>query len=143
MKLIKVGAAILNQIPLGWEHNRRNILGAIDEARRSGVTLLCLPELCVTGQGCEDAFQSPALQRTALEVLLEIVPATEGRQAGAQRWTSWGRSSGSSCATASITWRQPSEWATTRTRRYRPASLRSCAAWSCARSRAERDAVTY
>ena len=26
---------------------------------------MCLPELCVTGYGCEDAFHSPGLQRTA------------------------------------------------------------------------------
>ena len=34
------------------------------------VSVLCLPELCITGYGCEDAFFSPGLQRTAIEVLL-------------------------------------------------------------------------
>ena len=32
-------------------------------------SVLCLPELCITGYGCEDAFHSPGLQRTALDVL--------------------------------------------------------------------------
>ncbi len=78
MKLIKVGAAVLNQIPLGWQNNRRNIVDAIRRAKEEEISLLCLPELAITGHGCEDAFQSPALQRTALEMLLEIVPETRG-----------------------------------------------------------------
>ena len=78
MKLIKVGAAVLNQTPLDWRGNRRHVEEAIDRARAEGVSLLCLPELCITGHGCEDSFQSPAVQRTAIEVLQEIVPRTEG-----------------------------------------------------------------
>ena len=79
MKLIKVGAAVLNQTPLDWAGNRRRILEAIELAAEQEVTLLCLPELCITGHGCEDAFQSPSVQDTALEVLAEIAPATAGR----------------------------------------------------------------
>ncbi len=81
MKLIKVGAAVLNQTPLDWRGNRRNILATIHRAKEQGVGLLCLPEMAITGHGCEDAFQSPDLQRTALEILLEIAPATEGMAA--------------------------------------------------------------
>jgi NAD+ synthase (glutamine-hydrolysing) len=40
--------------------------------------VLCLPELCITGYGCEDAFHSAATHRTAWEVLQEILPATQG-----------------------------------------------------------------
>ncbi len=78
MTRIRVGAAVLNQTPLGWSNNRDNVLRAIEAARSDGVRLLCLPELCVTGYGCEDAFHSVGLQETALAVLAEIVPATEG-----------------------------------------------------------------
>ena len=78
MKLVKVGAAVLNQIPLDWEGNRRRIEEAIARARAEEVTILCLPELCVTGYGCEDAFHSPGLHQTAFELLLEIAPATAG-----------------------------------------------------------------
>ncbi len=77
MKLLKVAAAVLNQTPLDWEANKANMLGAIEAARGSGVHLLCLPELCVTGYGCEDAFHAPGVAETALRVLSEIVPATE------------------------------------------------------------------
>jgi NAD+ synthase (glutamine-hydrolysing) len=78
MKLIKVAAAVLNQTPLDWDGNRARIVAAIADARRQGVQVLCLPELCIPGYGCEDAFHSPGLYRTAREVLLEIVPATAG-----------------------------------------------------------------
>ncbi len=78
MTRIRAGAAVLNQTPLGWSNNRENILRAIRLARDQEVRLLCLPELCVTGYGCEDAFHSAGLQKTALDVLQEIVPATEG-----------------------------------------------------------------
>jgi len=78
MKLVRVGAAVLNQTPLDWNGNRDRILDAISQARDARVSILCFPELCITGYGCEDAFQSPGLWRTAFEVLQEIVPATRG-----------------------------------------------------------------
>lgn len=78
MKLIRVGAAVLNQTPLAWARNKANIVRAIEEARAAGATLLCLPELCITGYGCEDAFHAPGVQETAMQVLFEILPATRG-----------------------------------------------------------------
>jgi NAD+ synthase (glutamine-hydrolysing) len=78
MQLLKVGAAVLNQTPLAWDSNRAHILTAIQAARAQHVSLLCLPELCISGYGCEDAFLSPAVQRMALTLLGEILPATQG-----------------------------------------------------------------
>lgn len=78
MKLIKVGAAVLNQTPLAWDANKANIVRAIDEAKVAGVSLLCMPELCVTGYGCEDAFHAPGVLEMAWRVLNEILPATRG-----------------------------------------------------------------
>ena len=78
MRLIKVSAAALNQTPLAWENNKANILSAIATARRNQVGVLCLPELCITGYGCEDAFFAPGTRETALEVLFEILPETAG-----------------------------------------------------------------
>jgi hypothetical protein len=43
MKLIKVGAAVLNQTPLDWDGNKARIQAAIAAARADGVTALCLP----------------------------------------------------------------------------------------------------
>lgn len=77
MQLIKVAAAVLNQTPLAWDTNQAHILDAIAAARREQVSVLCLPELCITGYGCEDAFLSANTRRMAWRVLQEVVPATK------------------------------------------------------------------
>lgn len=78
MKIIKLAAATLNQVPLDWDGNVRNILDALEEARDQGATIVCLPELCITGYGCEDAFHSPHTYETAWQILeSEIAPATK------------------------------------------------------------------
>lgn len=78
MHLIRIAAAALNQIPMAWEHNRNNILQAIAQAREAGCALLCLPELCITGYGCEDAYHSYGLIDRAFAALTSIEPYTEG-----------------------------------------------------------------
>jgi NAD+ synthase (glutamine-hydrolysing) len=75
---LRLAAAALNQTPLAWETNRRHILAAIAAARDEGVGVLCLPELCLSGYGCEDMFLAPGVQRTARELLAECVPETQG-----------------------------------------------------------------
>ena len=39
---------------------------------------MCLPELCISGYGCEDAFGSAGVASTSMEMLAEIVPETKG-----------------------------------------------------------------
>ncbi len=78
MKLVRVAAAALNQTPLDWDANAAHITEAIERARARGVGLLCLPELCLCGYGCEDALFSPAMRRTARKMLQQVLPATEG-----------------------------------------------------------------
>jgi len=78
MLLIRVAAAVLNQTPMDWLGNSGTISAAIEEARRRNVDILCLPELCLTGYGCEDAFYSPALREMAWRVLDELLPLTRG-----------------------------------------------------------------
>ena len=78
MKLLKVAAATLNTTPLDWDGNARAIRAALASARAAGVTLLCAPELCISGYGCEDAFHSRGMQERALEVLRSLAPETAG-----------------------------------------------------------------
>jgi NAD+ synthase (glutamine-hydrolysing) len=78
MKLLHTAAAVLNQTPLDWKHNTRNIRQAIESARDPGISVLCLPELCITGYGCEDAFLGANTHRRALRSLAELVPETRG-----------------------------------------------------------------
>jgi NAD+ synthase (glutamine-hydrolysing) len=75
---IRLAAAALNQTPMAWDSNARHIRAALDAARAANVGILCLPELCITGYGCEDMFFSAGVERTAADLLLEIVPETKG-----------------------------------------------------------------
>lgn len=78
MKLIKVAGAELNQTPLDWDGNQARIIEAISRAKAEQATILCLPELCIPGYGCEDMFFSPGVVRTSLESLFELLPHTRG-----------------------------------------------------------------
>lgn len=75
--MIKIGGATVNQIPFDWNNNTRNILQAIDEARRQQIRILCFPELCVTGYGCEDLFLSDWLAEHAWKEVLKIRDYTQ------------------------------------------------------------------
>jgi NAD+ synthase (glutamine-hydrolysing) len=75
---LRLGAAAVNQTPLAWDNNRRHILAAIAAARDAGVGVLCLPELCITGYGCEDMFLATGVQQSAVQMLLDLVPETVG-----------------------------------------------------------------
>jgi NAD+ synthase (glutamine-hydrolysing) len=78
MLKLRLAAASLNQTPMDWAGNRDRILAAIAEAKAADAAILCLPELCITGYGCEDQYFSIGLQKAALEMLTEIAPATGG-----------------------------------------------------------------
>ena len=78
MTKLRLGAAGVNQTPLAWDNNREHLLAAMSAARKAKVGLLCLPELAITGYGCEDAFLAPGVQETALQLLSEIIPQTLG-----------------------------------------------------------------
>ncbi|PJJ58931.1 NAD(+) synthase [Hymenobacter chitinivorans] len=75
---MRLAGAALNQIPFDWQHNLRTIKEALDQAKAAGVELLCLPELCLTGYGCEDLFLSDWLAAEALQYLQQVRPWTEG-----------------------------------------------------------------
>jgi NAD+ synthase (glutamine-hydrolysing) len=78
MRLVKVAVACVNQTPLAWEDNFAHLQAAIAEARAQGVTVLCLPELAITGYGCEDAFFMPGLQDIAFAQLDQLAALTRG-----------------------------------------------------------------
>jgi NAD+ synthase (glutamine-hydrolysing) len=70
---MKIAGATLNQIPLDWKNNTENIRHAINLAKAEGARLLCLPELSLTGYGCEDLFLSPWVADKALENLVQLI----------------------------------------------------------------------
>jgi len=76
--MVKIGGAAVNQIPFHWKNNTDNILDAIADAKRQDVKILCFPELCITGYGCEDVFLSEWLAEKAWQELLKIGDHTAG-----------------------------------------------------------------
>ncbi len=75
--ILNIGGATLNQTPLDWQNNLYNIREAIGEARKASVDILCLPELCITGYGCEDLFLSNWIYEKALAILEEVRKSCE------------------------------------------------------------------
>jgi NAD+ synthase (glutamine-hydrolysing) len=43
MTRIRIAAAVLNQTPMDWAGNQRNVLAAIEAARAQQASILCLP----------------------------------------------------------------------------------------------------
>ncbi|HEX8110115.1 MAG TPA: nitrilase-related carbon-nitrogen hydrolase, partial [Kofleriaceae bacterium] len=78
MRLVKVAVACVNQTPLAWDDNLAHLRTAIAQARAEGVTVLCLPELAITGYGCEDAFFMHGLLDTAFAQLDALAAETGG-----------------------------------------------------------------
>jgi NAD+ synthase (glutamine-hydrolysing) len=78
MKPISVAAAVINQTPLDWDGNQARLVATIRAARAAGVSVLCLPEMCISGYGCEDAFLGAGVLAEAQRVLFELLPETRG-----------------------------------------------------------------
>lgn len=78
MKTIRLATATVNQTPLDWSGNLRRIGDCIADARAQRADLLCLPELTLTGYGCEDQFLAPDICDRALDQLRELLPETRG-----------------------------------------------------------------
>ena len=73
---VRIAGACLNQVPMDWAGNSKNILDVIQQAKTNQIDILCLPELCLTGYGCEDFFLSEWLPAKALIHLEKIIPHT-------------------------------------------------------------------
>jgi NAD+ synthase (glutamine-hydrolysing) len=74
-KTLNVACAALNQTPLDWQGNIDHILGAIRKARKASANILCLPELCISGYGCEDLFLSSWVSEKAVSLIPIIADA--------------------------------------------------------------------
>jgi len=82
MKLVKTAVAVINQTPFDWTGNFSRIKDLLVEARSNEISVLCLPELCISGYGCEDAFYMPHLCETAMSSLERLLPFTKGMIVG-------------------------------------------------------------
>lgn len=74
--ILRISAAQLATTPLDWKGNLDVCVQTLHAASEAGTQVLVLPELCLTGYGCEDAFLAPwvadrawaSLARLAAEV---------------------------------------------------------------------------
>lgn len=78
MRKYRIAGATVNQTPLDWTNNIANLKAVLREARKQSIEILCLPELSVTGYGCEDLFLSEWLPEKALQFLPELIDETSG-----------------------------------------------------------------
>lgn len=78
MKLIRLATSTVNQTPLDWSGNLDRLLRCITQAKEESASLLCLPELSITGYGCEDQFLATATVEQALVSLEKLIPETSG-----------------------------------------------------------------
>ena len=76
--MLRIAGGTVNQTPLHWSNNVRNIIDAIEQAKTENVNILCLPELCVTGYGCEDMFLSEWVPEKAWEQISHIQKKCKG-----------------------------------------------------------------
>jgi len=73
IKKIIVAAVSLNNTPLDWNGNASRIKEAVAEAVEAKATVICLPELCVSGYGCEDMFLAPETHEKAMSIVMEQI----------------------------------------------------------------------
>ncbi|MGP8305565.1 NAD(+) synthase [Vibrio sp. YIC-376] len=73
MNKLRISSCSLNQTPMDWSGNMKNIQQAIHVAHASGSELLITPELCISGYGCEDFFHSPHVANRALQSVCELI----------------------------------------------------------------------
>ena len=76
MSNLTVAAASLNQTPLDWQGNAERIKQALTTAREKNVNVLALPELAISGCGCEDMFLFRETWDRSLDVLFDLLPET-------------------------------------------------------------------
>lgn len=76
-KVLRVAGANVNQTPLDWDNNVKNILDALEDAKYRKARIVCFQELCLTGYGCEDLFLSDWVSEKAWTHLQRIIPHCE------------------------------------------------------------------
>lgn len=67
--ILRLGTAALATTPLDFAGNLKLAREAVRQARELGVQLLCLPELWISGYGCEDMFLSAWVAERSLASL--------------------------------------------------------------------------
>jgi len=78
MRKYRIGCGTVNQTPLDWTGNIERLKSVLFEAKEHHVDILCLPELSLTGYGCEDLFLSEWLPKKAVALTEQLIEQTKG-----------------------------------------------------------------
>ncbi|MDX2110407.1 MAG: NAD(+) synthase [Verrucomicrobiota bacterium] len=79
MRTLTLAACAINTTPKDWIGNTQKIIEVLAAARAAEVDFVCMPELCISGYGCEDEFHAPYISELSLDILeQEIVPQVKG-----------------------------------------------------------------
>jgi NAD+ synthase (glutamine-hydrolysing) len=70
--ILRLAAASVATTPLDFSGNLERCLEAVRQAREAGARIAVLPELCLSGYGCEDMFLSSWVGERALASLNEL-----------------------------------------------------------------------
>jgi NAD+ synthase (glutamine-hydrolysing) len=73
--IVRLSAAALSTTPFDFRGNLDRALDALRRAREVGAHVLVLPELCLSGYGCEDMFLSTWVAERSLAALRELADA--------------------------------------------------------------------
>ena len=77
---IRVAAASPKVKVAACDFNTVEIKSMIDAAEKENVQIVCFPELCITSYTCADLFFQEALQRKAVESLLDLTGFMKSKQ---------------------------------------------------------------
>ncbi|MDR1298841.1 MAG: NAD(+) synthase [Oscillospiraceae bacterium] len=77
---VRVAAASPQIRVADCDHNADRIIELMDRAASGGVSLLCLPELCLTGYTCGELFLQELLQRGARDALSRLIEHSAGHR---------------------------------------------------------------
>jgi len=66
--------ASVNQTPLDWKGNFSRVVQAVEMAKEAKADFILLPELCLSGYGCEDMFFHPWIAEKAFSLLIDLLP---------------------------------------------------------------------
>ncbi|HTO89715.1 MAG TPA: NAD+ synthase [Candidatus Sulfotelmatobacter sp.] len=78
MRRLRLGLAQINPTVGDLDGNFRQIVESIEKARASGVDLLALPEMVITGYPPEDLLLKPSFIERAMQRTHELLPHTRG-----------------------------------------------------------------
>jgi NAD+ synthase (glutamine-hydrolysing) len=72
---LKITTASINTIALDIAHNVKLIIQAIEQASSEGADILLLPELVISGYGCDDMFLVPEFIDNCWQALKKVIQA--------------------------------------------------------------------